>query len=217
MRDLDVPVGIGVPTLQVIGPGFGRTGTSLMRAALERLGFAPCDHMVQNERQPERFPLWDEASRRKDAREPIDWRPLLTGFRAIVDWPGAYFWQELVAAHPAARVLLTVRDPDRWYDSIRATIFALTAAEWPAVGAEALDLIVTRTFGNRLDDRDHCRLVLARHIASVRAAIPPERLLVFDVRQGWEPLCTFLDVPVPADEPFPHVNDSAAFWEEYQE
>ncbi|HEU5431041.1 MAG TPA: sulfotransferase [Thermomicrobiales bacterium] len=212
MTEPDVAVGIGVSTLQVIGPGFGRTGTLSMQTALERLGFALCDHMVRNERNPERFPLWDEALRRKLAGEPIDWRLLLTGFRAIVDWLGAYFWRELVAAHPGAKVVLTVRDPDRWYDSIRSTIFALTEAQWPVGGAGALDIIFRRTFGNRLDDREHCQTVLARHIQSVRETIDPERLLVFEVKQGWEPLCAFLDMPVPEGEPFPHVNDTAAFW-----
>lgn len=198
MRDPDVPVGIGVPTLQVIGPGFGRTGTLSMRMALERLGFAPCDHMVQNEQNPARFALWDEALRRKLAGDPIDWRPLLTGFRAIVDWPGAYFWRELVAAHPAAKVVLT-------------------SAQWPADGTAALDIIATRTFGNRLDDRAHCQAVLARHIQAIRETIDPARLLVFDVKQGWEPLGAFLDVPVPEGEPFPHVNDTDAFWTDYEE
>jgi hypothetical protein len=79
------PDGIPAPTLQVIGTGFGRTGTSSMREALVRLGFEPCDHMVENEEHPERFALWDEALRRKTAGEPIEWRPLLSGFQAIVD------------------------------------------------------------------------------------------------------------------------------------
>jgi hypothetical protein len=98
--------GIPAGTLQVIGAGFGRTGTLSTRAALVRLGFGPCDHMVENEEHPERFALWDEVLRQKTADEPIDWRPLLTGFQAIVDWPGAYFWRELTAAHPEAKVLL---------------------------------------------------------------------------------------------------------------
>ena len=111
MTDTAVSTGIPAPTLQVIGAGFGRTGTASMREALVRLGFGPCDHMVENFEHQERFALWDEARRRKDAGEPIDWRPLLSGFQAIVDWPGAYFWEELTAAHPEAKVVLTVRDP----------------------------------------------------------------------------------------------------------
>jgi hypothetical protein len=77
--------------LQVIGAGFGRTGTLSMRAALVCLEFGPCDRMVENDEHLDRFALWNEALRRKNAGEPIDWRPLLTGFQAIVDWPGAYF------------------------------------------------------------------------------------------------------------------------------
>jgi hypothetical protein len=165
---------------------------------------------VENFEHQERFVLWDEALRRKSAGEPIDWRPLLPEFRAIVDWPGAYFWRELTAAHPEAKVILTVRDPDRWYDSIAQTIFTLRDDQWPE---GPRDIIYTRTFGGRLSDRAHCQAVFTQHIAAVQEAIAPERLLVFDVKQGWGPLCAFLDVPVPEEEPFPHVNDTAAFHE----
>lgn len=214
MAETAVPVGIASPTLEVIGAGFGRTGTLSMRAALVRLGFGPCDHMVENEEHPERFALWDEALRRKTAGEPIDWRPLLDGFRAIVDWPGAYFWRELTSAHPDAKVLLTVRHPERWVESIQATIFALSDDQLPE---GSRDIIFTRTFGDRLTDRAHCLTVFEGHVQAVREAIAPDRLLVFDVRQGWGPLCTFLGVPVPEVEPFPHVNDTAAFQADVQE
>jgi Sulfotransferase domain len=206
--------GIPAGTLQVIGAGLGRTGTLSTRAALVRLGFGPCDHMVENEEHPERFALWDEVLRQKTADEPIDWRPLLTGFQAIVDWPGAYFWRELTAAHPEAKVLLTVRDPERWVDSVSATIFAMSDDQLPE---GSRDIIFTRTFNDRLTDRAHCLAVFARHVQAVRETIAPDRLLVFDVREGWEPLCAFLSVPVPADEPFPHVNDTAAFQTDIQE
>ena len=105
--------GIPAPTLQVIGTGFGRTGTLSLREALVRIRFGPCDHMREKFEHPERFALWSEVLRRKTAGEPIDWRPLLDGYRAIVDWPGAYFWRELTAAHPEANVILTIRDPAR--------------------------------------------------------------------------------------------------------
>ena len=205
-----VPAGIPAPTLQVIGTGFGRTGTSSLREALVRLGFDPCDHMVENFDHQERFALWDEALRCKNGGEAIDWRPLLTGFRAIVDWPGAYFWKELTEAHPEAKVILTVRDPERWVDSIQATIFTLQDDQLPEGPRE---IIFTRTFNDRLADRAHCREVFVQHNQAVEASIAPDRLLVFDVKEGWEPLCAFLGVPVPEDEPFPHVNDTAAFHE----
>src|SRR5829696_5337563 len=141
--------GIPAATLQVIGAGFGRTGTLSMRAALVRLGFGPCDHMVENEEHPERFALWDDALRQKTADEPIDWRPLLTGFQAIVDWPGAYFWRELTAAHSDAIVILTVRDPERWVDSVQQTIFAMSDEQLPE---GSRDIIFTRTFNDRLTE-----------------------------------------------------------------
>jgi hypothetical protein len=207
-----IPMGIPAPALQVIGTGFGRTGTASLREALNRLGLGPCDHMHENFDHPERFALWDEALRRKCSGEPIDWRPLLAGFQAIVDWPGAYFWRELTAAHPRAKVILTVRDPARWYDSIQATIFPfldiLAAEGGPWMPG---DVIRTHTFADRFGDRAHCQAVFVRHNQAVREAIAPERLLVFDVKEGWEPLCAFLGVPVPDDEPFPRVNDTAEF------
>lgn len=115
----DVPA----PELRVIGAGFGRTGALSLRAALVRLGYGPCDHMSENFAHPSRFALWSQALEQKWSGQPIDWRPLLAGYRAVVDWPGAYFWRELVRAHPDARVILTVREPERWYASSRRTIF----------------------------------------------------------------------------------------------
>jgi hypothetical protein len=208
MTDTAVDAGIPAPTLQIIGAGLGRTGTLSMREALVRLGFGPCDHMVENFEHQERFALWDEALRHKNAGEPIDWQPLLTGFQSIVDWPGAYFWQELAAAHPEAKLFLTVRDPERWYDSISATIFTLQDDQLPE---GPRDIIFNRTFNHRLTDGAHCQAVFARHVQAVREAIAPHRLLVFDVKEVWEPLCTFLGVPIPEHEPFPHVNDTAEF------
>jgi hypothetical protein len=210
MSDTAVITGIPAPTLQVIGAGFGRTGTASMREALVHLGFGPCDHMVENFEHQERFALWDDALRHKTAGEPIDWRPLLDGFQAIVDWPGAYFWRELTAAHPEAKVVLTVRNPERWVDSIQQTIFTLRDDQWPE---GPRDIIFSRTFGGRLTDRAHCQAVFAEHVAAVQETIGPDRLLVFNVKEGWEPLCAFLGIPVPEDEPFPHVNDTAAFHE----
>src|SRR5215213_871004 len=113
MTDTATRVGIPSPSLRIIGAGLGRTGTTSLREALVRLGFAPCDHMDENFAHQERFALWDDALRHKTEGEPIDWRPLLSGFQAIVDWPGAYFWRELTAAHPGAKVILTRRDPQR--------------------------------------------------------------------------------------------------------
>jgi hypothetical protein len=230
------PAGIPSPHLAVIGTGFGRTGTLSLREALERLGFAPCDHMLENFEHPERFVLWKDAVEHKRCGEPIDWRPLLGGYRAIVDWPGAWFWKELVAAHPDAKVILTVRDPARWYESTLATIFGVRArADESPLARAAMrllgavipgmregfqvvdDVIWEGTFGGRFADREHALRVYADHIGDVQASVPADRLLVFDVREGWGPLCAFLGVPVPAGESFPRVNDAASFQQRTQE
>ena len=216
-------------TLGVIGAGLGRTGTLSLRAALERLGFGPCEHMGNVFDRPERFALWAEAIDRKRTGQPIDWAALLAGYQATTDWPGAFFWRELAAAHPGAKVVLTVRDPDRWYESVRGTAYrsrwllgpppvakSLVALASPLVpyAPDALRVshhaIWEGTFGGRFGDRRHAVAVFAAHAAAVRRAIEPGRLLVFDVRQGWDPLCAFLEVPVPG-EPFPHLNDRVAF------
>lgn len=216
-------------TLQVIGVGFGRTGTFSLKAALEQLGFSPCEHMINCFDHPERFALWAEAAERKARGGPIDWDPLFAGYQATVDWPGAYFWRELVKAHPRAKIILTVRDPDRWYDSAAATIYrvpklansglairGLLAVAGAFSGAARAAFSVNEaiiwegTFGGRFADRGHAIDVFNAHIAAVERTIPPEQLLVFDVKQGWAPLCAFLGVSVP-DEPFPHLNDGAEF------
>ena len=226
----DVVAGVPSPTLAVIGVGLGRTGTLSLHAALERLGFAPCEHMTNCFAHPERFAPWLEAARRKRSGEPIDWRPLFTGYRATVDWPGVYFWRELVAAHPEAKVILTMRDPERWYDSARATIYAATRARSATPAARLLygllawanpraghgfrtvkETVWDGTMQGRFEDRDVAIRIFEEHNREIVATIPPERLLVFDVKEGWRPLCTFLGVPVPAGEPFPHVNDTADF------
>lgn len=217
-------------SLEVIGAGFGRTGTLSLRAALERIGVGPCDHMEQTLAQPERVTLWQEAAARRRDERAIDWRPLLEGYRAVVDWPAAAFWQELSAVHPQARIILTTRNPGRWYDSMAATLFPLhrrveqsawtrmlldlTGLANPALRGGyqlAHDLVWHATFDGRFADRTHALHVFHEHERAVQAAIPPERLLVFDVAQGWEPLCTFLGKPIPPGEPFPHVNDAQAF------
>jgi hypothetical protein len=219
-----VPVGIPSPTLDVICVGFGRTGTHSLREALRRFGYWPAEHAENCLAHPERYALWLEALRRMRGGEPIDWRPLLTGYRASLDWPAAHFWREMIAAHPAAKVILTVRDPEHWYESVSATsyarylkrtqtlrqrfLYALRAVRDPRTGHRfriIREVVWTGTFGGQFGDRAHAIRVFEEHRRMVEETVPPERLLVFDVKEGWEPLCQFLGVPVPIDEPFPHV------------
>ena len=205
--------------LEVIGPGFGRTGTLSLKDALDYLGLGPCHHMEEIFQHPEQVPHWQAIA----ARKPVDWSAVFAGYRSQVDWPGAHVWRELAAAYPTAKAVLTVRPEAVWWDSFSKTIgkFATTYQEmalpphiramidaWMAFAGQG-------TFGGVFDDRDTALAAYRRRTEEVRAAIPPERLLVFDVADGWEPLCRFLGKPVPSI-PFPHLNTNKEFWEHFE-
>ena len=139
---------------------------------------------------------------------------------ATVDWPGCSFYQELMEAYPEAKVLLSVRDPDRWYESMLTTIYRVPRSFLLFLLRPTLPFIRNLyrmvnaavwggTFGGRFEDREHAIGIFERHNEEVKKHVPPDRLLVYDVKQGWEPLCHFLDVPVPIDKAFPHLNDAA--------
>jgi hypothetical protein len=211
--------------VKVIGAGFGRTGTTSLKAALERLGFDPCYHMTEVFAHPDHADFWVAAWR----GEPVDWDEVLGDYEATLDWPACTFYEQLIERHPDARVLLSVRDPERWYESTRGTIYELTKliegstisrVIFGLVGlvvfggftgrrsSLANDLIWEGTFDGRFEDKAYAIEVFERHNEEVKRHVPPERLLVYEVKEGWGPLCEFLDVPEP-DEPFPRLNDTA--------
>ena len=202
--------------LEIIGPGFGRTGTHALKIALERLGFGPAHHMFEVRDNPAQLKNWEAAAR----GEKVDWEDVFRGYRAQVDFPGARYWRELARAYAKAKVILTVRDPDEWFDSARATIIPFVAGRGKhgsphinAIAEMGYQTVAVQVFDNRLSDRDHATAVFRRHIAEVRSEIPADRLLIFDVREGWAPLCAFLGVAAP-DVPFPRTNSSKAFVDE---
>lgn len=204
--------------LKVIGAGFGRTGTASLKAALEELGFDKCYHMQEVFPQPQHVPVWQAASEGK----PVDWDKLFDGYQATVDWPGCTFYKELMAHYPDAKVLLNVRDPEAWYRSTTNTIYRMSQRGFPASLVPLFiprlrrfirmvtTLIWQKTFDNRFGDKAYALEVFEKHNAEVKRTVPAEKLLVYEVKEGWEPLCAFLGVPVP-DKPFPRLNDSAAF------
>lgn len=109
--------------LEVINPGFGRTGTHSLKLALERLGFGPAHHMFEVRDNPEQLVAWEAVAR----GEAVNWEEVFRGYRSQTDFPGARVWRELVARYPAAKVVLTVRDPDDWFESVSGTIAKLVA------------------------------------------------------------------------------------------
>lgn len=203
--------------LDVIGAGFGRTGTLTLKTALERLGFGPCYHMsVCSANAETDVPFWRAAGR----GEAVDWDEFFADYRATTDWPACDFYRELVERYPDAKVILSVRDPRRWYESVASTIYPASrrsrsdrASAWREMVEE---MIWRGTFGGRFEEMDAAIEVFERHNAEVARTVPPERLLEFRVQDGWEPLCGFLGVPVP-EEPFPHANERRAFLTDLRE
>jgi len=187
--------------LRVVGAGLGRTGTYSLKLALERLLGAPCYHMAEVFAHPEHVPDWDAAAR---GHMP-DWDRLLAGYAAAVDWPASAFWREMSEAFPEALVVLSIRDPESWWHSTQETIFAhldkVPSAEWRAM----VEALFTARFTTAIHDHDACVAAFARHNAEVRATVAPERLLVWQASEGWEPLCAALGLPVQ-EEPFPRAN-----------
>jgi hypothetical protein len=201
-------------SLKVVGAGFGRTGTLSLKVALERIGFGPCYHRVEVFPRPEHVAMWHRLA----FEQSMDWDEIFRGFGATVDWPAARWWREIAAHFPDAKVLLSVRDPEAWYKSVTDTIYQPMKSPAPDGVPELVRLqsemarkaILGETFDNRFEDKAHAIEVFQKHNQAVRDTIDPTRLLVFDVREGWGPLCRFLEVPVP-DEPFPRLNDTATF------
>ncbi|WP_428264587.1 sulfotransferase family protein [Haliangium sp.] len=152
--------------------------------------------------------------------ETVDWDALFDGYRATVDYPGCMFYRPLMERYPQAKVILTVRDPDKWYESAHSTIYpAGRPDDLPAPPPSLAEhmrmvsrLVWDGHFGGRFADRAHAIQVFQDHIEEVKQTVPAERLLVYEVREGWAPLCAFLDVPVP-DEPFPRTNSRPEFYD----
>ncbi|HZS89059.1 MAG TPA: sulfotransferase [Chloroflexota bacterium] len=196
--------------LQVIGAGFGRTGTMSLKAALEQLGFNPCYHMVEVFSHPDHIALW----RAIGEGQPADWEGLFRGYQAAVDLPASEFYEQLMQAYPEAKVVLTVRDPAQWYESASSTIFRVGRDERPFDPPpgfmEMVGAIMRRFCPEGVDDRAAAIAAFERHNRQVQERVPPERLLVYEVRDGWEPLCRFLGVDVPGAS-FPRLNDRQEF------
>lgn len=200
-------------SLQVIGAGLGRTGTLSLRLALNELGLGPCHHMEEVAMNSAvQVPLWQAA-----LDGAPDWATCFNGYRSAVDWPTAAFWSELATAFPEARIVLSRRTAESWAESFSQTIYKLMGEgdkvppdmqPWFAMSQG----VVSRSgFPQGLDQQALIDGFNA-HCDTVVAAVPKDRLLDYDVKQGWEPLCAFLRLPVPAT-PFPRTNDRKDFWD----
>lgn len=200
-----------------------RTGTLTQKMALEMLGLGPCYHMVNVLADLDQAALWERAL----AGEPC-WDEIFADFASTVDWPGGYFYRELAEAYPQAKVVLSVREPEAWERSVRQTVWAvrhgeslvrllssaqgLVSPQWQGF-LDMIDQLLwcgRGTFADGHAEPGEMIAAMERHNAEVELAVPAERLLVWNVAEGWGPLCAFLELPVP-DVPFPHINDRKEF------
>jgi hypothetical protein len=199
--------------LDIIGSGFGCTGTKSLKIALEQLGFTPCHHMIEVYATPGQLDAWYDIAMGR----AVDWHAVFAGFRAACDWPSCNYWRELAAAFPAAKIIHTRRPAEAWWNSFSKTIMESLLDQSPTDDERRLrsramvDAIINRdVFGGHIDDKATVLAAYHRREVDVRAAIPPERLLILEAADGWERLCPFLGVPVP-QTPYPFTNTTEDF------
>jgi len=189
-------------TLKIIGVGMGRTGTASLKVALEQVGIGHCYHMTEVLKNPECTTDWTNA-----AEGNADWDKIFNEYSATVDNPGCNFWKELANYYPKAKVILTVRDADKWFDSTNETIHSIEFANFikNSPFGKMAQKTIWDIMENRMQDRNHMVDFFKNRTSEIIDYIEPERLLVYEVSEGWEPLCAFLNLPVPETE-FPRIN-----------
>ena len=205
--------------LEIIGAGFGRTGTLSLKFALEELGFNKCYHMMEIPKAAHHIGFWRQAAVGKN----VDWHLLFKGYKAAVDWPSCNYWREQLRAFPEAKVILTKRDADSWYESVMNTI-------WPASvkGRElarsnvnldkvsqdrssmVFEVIWHGIFDGRMSEKDFVIDKYEKHNQSVVDEVPSSKLLIYEPGEGWEPLCQFLGCSQPSMD-YPNVNSTEEF------
>jgi hypothetical protein len=209
--------------MRLIGAGLPRSGTLSQKVALEMLGLEPCYHMVNVLGNLDLAPAW-----RRALDGDVDWDKIFDGCQATVDWPGSFFYRELMETYPDAKVLLSVRDGEAWAKSMRETIWGMfyddVVMQYVSTARTMIDpawdsyISMMKEMWERsglLNDGENTTAewmasAMERYHEGVKQTVPAERLLVWTASDGWEPICEFLGVPVP-DTPFPRLNDGKMF------
>jgi Sulfotransferase domain len=214
-------------SIKIIGAGLPRTGTNTLKDCLEKLGYHKTYHMKELLVHPENLHYW------KTLQETgtTNWDELYKGYQATVDFPCYPWYKEHMKQYPDAKVILTTRPFDKWYDSVYSTIWQAGPQTLPQKLAMMTKLILNPrlrsvigcvklaksrifgvTFEGKFQDKAASEKLFHKHHEDVKASVPADKLLIFEASQGWEPLCKFLGVPVP-NEPFPHLNKKENFKE----
>lgn len=200
-------------SLKVIGAGLGRTGTMSLKLALEKLLGAPCYHMTELfEHLEEHTPLWHAAAK----GEKVKWDQVFDGYVAAVDEPVSTQWESVAQYYPDALVILSTRDPDSWWKSAIATILQIKInppKDMSPARKAWLNMILElykSVYPEGFVEEDKAKAAYISHVEKVKASVPAERLLIWNVSEGWGPLCNALDLSIP-DEPFPRSNSTEEF------
>lgn len=212
-------------SLKIIGAGWARTGTMSLKTALETLGFAPCYHMIELLVNPKHLYLWNTLN----GNYHQAFHSIFKNYTAALDHPTCQYWRELSQCYPAAKMILTIRDPEQWYDSVINTISRVNPGMFVRLKLFSQSLfsqhkrdlirvftwveyiIMQNHFEGRIMDKKYVIDKYLQHIEEVKSALPSTRLLIYNIQSGWEPLCKFLDTKIPVNMPFPHLNKRNEF------
>ena len=203
--------------ISVIGAGFGRTGTMSLKLALEQLGFGPCYHMEEVFKNPQHLPVWHRAV---DGDLP-DWDSVLGDYGACVDWPTTHFWKQLYDTNAGSKVILPIRPAESWWESYSTTIMRFMHIALQNEGSVVWSqselcrkMIGEQCFGTHYEDKEAGIAAYHKRLQDVRDHVAPGRLLEYQLGSGWESICDFLKVPVPA-APFPRANQRDEFFKNF--
>ena len=192
--------------IQVIGAGLGRTGTNSLQLALQRLLHGKCYHMFELRNRPEDVAVWKEAACGKFP----EWEIFLSGWSAVVDWPAAAYWRELSEVFPKALVILSTRDPESWWQSVSDTIFPALANAKKNPWRDMVMATFENRFTTEINNKERCVEAFNEHNRMVKQRLDKDGLLEWHPKDGWDPICKALNLPIPVD-PFPHVNSREEF------
>ena len=216
-------------SIGIIGTGLSRTGTTTIRRVIEELGFGPCYNSSELFTHPRGIDFWESIEQGKT----VDFDAFFSNYDAIVGYPGYIFAKELLDEYPDAKVILSLRDPEEWYDDIADTVFQAGpshATQTYAAAAKAdkeldpyladcikrihamqIRILEDSYFEGRFIEKEYAVKRYIQWNEDVKNTYDSDRLLVYAVTEGWEPVCDFLGVPVPEGKPFPHLNHPEVF------
>jgi len=213
-------------SLSVIGTGLSRTGTTTLRKVLEELGFSPCYNSTELFIRPRGIEFWEGL----EQGEEVDFENFFSNYNGIIGFPGYIFHQQLKAEYPDARVILSYREPEEWYEDISKTVFESVSSHVNKAYAEEvrsfdpyladcierihalqLRILEENYFEGRFADKDYAVQRYVEWNEGIKDIYSEDELLVYQVTEGWEPVCKFLGVPVPEGKEFPHLNHPKTF------